>query len=42
MSIHSVGGVPVLPRHRLSCHCGAVVASAQLADIRVAQGQEHF
>jgi hypothetical protein len=41
MSIHSVGGVPVLPRHRLSCHCG-VVASAQLADIRVAQGQEHF
>lgn len=23
--IKSVGGVPVLPKHRLSCHCGTVV-----------------
>ena len=69
MSILSVGGVPVLPRHRLSCHCGAVVlelhlpngivnprrcdcsicrrkgavvASVQLADIRIVQGEEQL
>src|SRR5437899_1776539 len=28
--IKSVGGAPVLPKHRLSCHCGAVVL--ELAD----------
>ena len=32
MSIHSVGGVPVLPRHRLSCHCGAVVMELDLPE----------
>ena len=30
MSIFSVGGVPVLPKHRLSCHCGAVVLELEL------------
>ena len=30
--IRSVGGVPVLPRHRLSCHCGAVAIELDLPD----------
>lgn len=30
--IKSVGGVPVLPRHRLSCHCGSVVLELTLPD----------
>jgi hypothetical protein len=30
--IKSVGGVPVLPKHRLSCHCGAVVLELDLPD----------
>ena len=30
--IKSVGGVPVLPRHRLSCHCGTVVLELALPD----------
>lgn len=30
--IKSVGGVPVQPRHRLSCHCGAVVLELHLPD----------
>jgi hypothetical protein len=30
--IKSVGGVPVLPRHRLACHCGAVVLELELPD----------
>ncbi|RZU02211.1 GFA family protein [Rivibacter subsaxonicus] len=30
--ITSVGGVAVLPRHRLSCHCGAVVLELALPD----------
>jgi hypothetical protein len=30
MSIKVVGGVPVEPRHRLSCHCGAVVLELDL------------
>jgi hypothetical protein len=30
VSIKSVGGVPVLPRHRLTCHCGAVVIELDL------------
>jgi hypothetical protein len=30
--IKSVGGVPVQPRHRLSCHCGAVVLELRLPD----------
>lgn len=32
MSIRSVGGVAVQPRHRLSCHCGAVVLELDLPD----------
>ena len=32
MSIKSVGGVPVQARHRLSCHCGAVVLELELPD----------
>ncbi|HTH95390.1 MAG TPA: GFA family protein [Rhodocyclaceae bacterium] len=32
MSIKSVGGVAVLPKHRLSCHCGAVVLELDLPD----------
>lgn len=28
----SVGGVPVLPMHRLSCHCGSVVLELDLPD----------
>ena len=28
--IKSVGGVPVQPKHRLSCHCGAVVLELEL------------
>lgn len=32
MSIKSVGGVPVLPKHRLTCHCGAVVIELELPD----------
>lgn len=30
--IKSVGGVPVQNRHRLSCHCGAVVLELHLPD----------
>lgn len=30
--IKSVGGVPVQTRHRLSCHCGAVVLELHLPD----------
>lgn len=30
--IRSVGGVAVLPRHRLSCHCGSVVLELDLPD----------
>jgi len=30
--IKSVGGVPVLPKHRLTCHCGAVVLELDLPD----------
>jgi hypothetical protein len=30
--IKSVGGVPVLPTHRSSCHCGAVVLEIDLPD----------
>ena len=30
--IKSVGGVPVLPKHRLSCHCGRVVLELDLPD----------
>ena len=30
--IRSVGGVPVQPRHRLSCHCGTVVLELDLPD----------
>lgn len=30
--IKSVGGVPILPKHRLSCHCGAVVLDLELPD----------
>ena len=30
MSILSLGGVPVLPKHLLSCHCGAVVLELDL------------
>jgi len=32
MSIKSVGGVAVQPKHRLSCHCGAVVLELSLPD----------
>ena len=32
MSITSAGGVPVLPRQRLTCHCGAVVIELDLPD----------
>jgi len=32
MRVHSVGGVPVQPRHRLSCHCGSVVIELDLPD----------
>ncbi|MCA3217044.1 MAG: GFA family protein [Burkholderiales bacterium] len=32
MSIKSVGGVAVQARHRLSCHCGAVVLELDLPD----------
>lgn len=32
VSIKSVGGVTVHPRHRLSCHCGAVVLELDLPD----------
>lgn len=32
MSIKSVGGVAVLPKHRLSCHCGSVVLELALPD----------
>jgi hypothetical protein len=28
--IKSVGGVPILPKHRLSCHCGSVVLELDL------------
>lgn len=31
-TIQSVGGVPVQTRHRLSCHCGAVVLELHLPD----------
>lgn len=30
--IKTVGGVPVQPRHKLSCHCGAVVLELDLPD----------
>jgi hypothetical protein len=30
--VKSVGGVPVLPTHRLSCHCGSVVMEVDLPD----------
>lgn len=30
--IKEVGGVPVLPRHRASCHCGAVELELHLPD----------
>ncbi|MDE1893372.1 MAG: GFA family protein [Xanthomonadaceae bacterium] len=30
--IKSVAGVAILPRHRLSCHCGAVVLELDLPD----------
>jgi hypothetical protein len=30
--IKSVGGVAVLPKHRLSCHCGTVVLELDLPD----------
>jgi hypothetical protein len=30
--IQSVGGVPILERHRLSCHCGGVVLELHLPD----------
>lgn len=29
---HDVGGMPVQPRHRASCHCGAVQLELQLPD----------
>lgn len=32
MSIKLVGGVAVLPKHRLSCHCGSVVLELDLPD----------
>ena len=32
MSIKSVGGVPVQEKHRLTCHCGAVVLELDLPD----------
>jgi len=32
MSIKSVGGVAVQPKHKLSCHCGAVVLELSLPD----------
>ncbi|WP_298934097.1 GFA family protein [uncultured Ramlibacter sp.] len=32
MSIKFVGGAPVLPKHRLSCHCGALVFEVDLPD----------
>jgi len=30
--IKSVGGTPIKPRHRLACHCGAVVLELTLPD----------
>jgi hypothetical protein len=30
--IKNVGGVSILPRHRASCHCGAVVLALDLPD----------
>jgi len=30
--IREVNGVPVLPRHRASCHCGAVELELELPD----------
>ena len=30
MSIKTVGGVAILPMHRLSCHCGTVVLELEL------------
>lgn len=30
--IRSVGGVPIQPNHRLSCHCGAVVLELELPE----------
>lgn len=30
--LKSVAGVPVLPKHRASCHCGAVVLELDLPD----------
>lgn len=30
--IKNVGGVPITPRHRLSCHCGAVVLELDLPE----------
>ena len=32
MSIRSVGGVAVLAKHKLSCHCGSVVLELDLPD----------
>lgn len=32
MSIRSVGGVAVQPKHRLSCHCGSVVLELDLPE----------
>ncbi|MCE2909933.1 MAG: GFA family protein [Burkholderiaceae bacterium] len=32
MSIKQVGPTPIQPRHRLSCHCGAVVLELELPD----------
>jgi hypothetical protein len=32
MSIKSVGGVAVQPKHKLSCHCGSVVLELSLPD----------
>jgi hypothetical protein len=30
--IKNVGGVPIAPKHRLSCHCGAVVLELDLPE----------
>lgn len=38
--IKSVGGVAINPINRLSCHCGAIVASVALSGINVIQGQK--
>ncbi|MFN9745340.1 MAG: GFA family protein [Betaproteobacteria bacterium] len=32
MSIKQVGPTPIQPRHRLSCHCGAVVLELELPE----------